>query len=594
MRNIIYIPLLFVFVLLASCNKQKQQEPTSHTSVICKLNLEADIILSEEQMRALEFDTTHSVPKLLAQSDWTTHCFLRKKGDASFVGYARVDWEVTSTEGGLKLKQKNSEITIENTSGKTPMPNEEWYIAGIAGGGELNSEKTKVDFTYKDELDKSLASNKLRLPLAFLWTKLTISTSGLAAKVHFKPQGSLIHMKGTNKSGISLNTHVGVVSNALDRNGSYDFSATGSDVTTGSDLKWNFNSSSATTATIKFKVVAEQNAEFHSLAWGMPRELISVGAVTEGEPGGFRLFRAGTTNLFSSDKAFASHKSHLMKVDIFRPLLSLEFVAERNMAQDVIHFASSDANIGPSGYFSWADAKDKYDVGKGFTVDGVGYHLPSRYEWEGIFPMDHNSTYIHSEATYSDDLNKNKKETIDVQGARNTYLADYRGGRDRKNIYGIRFQRASEQAEEGFPPIEDNRRRCAFRYEWVDNPNSPVPAGYGTGYYKMLKVTCRFLGDAQTTLDAISTPTYWESNKQDDIVRIFPLCGYNADGTGPYVAPGYRISNKNIEGDYWSSTPSINYPDLNAVAARMKIEKSDLVTGIKKKYGFAIRLFRDK
>lgn len=590
MRNIIYIPLLFVFVLLASCNKQKQQEPTSHTSVICKLNLEADIILSEEQMRALEFDTTHSVPKLLAQSDWTTHCFLRKKGDPSFVGYARVDWEVISSEGGLKLRQKNSEVTIENTSGKTPMPNEEWYIAGIAGGGELNSEKTKVDFTYKDELDKSLASNKLRLPLAFLWTKLTISTSGLAAKVHFKPQGSLIHMKGTNKSGVSLNTYVGVVSNALDRNGSYDFSATSDDITVGSDLKWNFNSSSATTATIKFKVVAEQNAEFHSLAWGMPRELISVGVVTEGEPGGFRLFRAGTTNLFSSDKAFASHKSHLMKVDIFRPLLSLEFVAERNMAQDVIHFASSDANSGPSGYFSWADAKDKYDVGKGFTVDGVGYHLPSRYEWEGIFPMDHNATYIHSEMAYSDDLNKNKKETIDVQGGKNTYMADYKGGKDGKNIYGIRFQKASEQAENGFPPAEDNRRRCAFRYEWVENPNSPIPAGWGSGYYNMLKVTCRFLGDAQATLDVISTPTYWESNSQNDVVRIFPLCGYNGKGTG---ATG-TILNQNVQGHYWTSSPSTDYPEQNAAFVQIREAASMLVTGNTKKHGFAIRLFRDK
>ncbi|MDN4753759.1 PL29 family lyase N-terminal domain-containing protein [Porphyromonadaceae bacterium W3.11] len=199
--------------------------------------------------------------------------------------------------------------------------------------------------------------------------------------------------------------------------------------------------------------------------------------------------------------------------------LALEYLTEYNVNKTGTGFI--DNHIGKnSGYFTWHEAMKLFAANKNFTVDGIGYHLPSFKEWSSIIPKE----IMYVETKMPDKLGIVENVTIGDKNA--TYKSDYRFPGNYV-FYAIRFKN------------EDNEQLSAWRYQFTDNPEQSGE--------KMLQITVRPLGKDVLSLDDISNPDYWATNNDKDIQRMLPAAGYLIVKDGE---PFYY----NEYGHYWSST----------------------------------------
>jgi len=167
-----------------------------------------------------------------------------------------------------------------------------------------------------------------------------------------------------------------------------------------------------------------------------------------------------------------------------RPKLAIEYFAEYNI------FDNKTGNSHKS------DQSSPYNFNDAKYVCPNGWHLPTQEEWAGIF-------------SYNANLQKGEEEPVSINGIKKRYYSEYKTNSDFPNIqYGIRFKRDPKM---GF----DNRFLSAYRYEYIEDA-----AGN-----KQMSVTVRYLGEAFKggSMDDISNEDYWNKNKSDDIVRIFPF-----------------------------------------------------------------------
>ncbi|MDO5016935.1 MAG: PL29 family lyase N-terminal domain-containing protein [Porphyromonas sp.] len=214
---------------------------------------------------------------------------------------------------------------------------------------------------------------------------------------------------------------------------------------------------------------------------------------------------------------------------IERPLLAIDYVAEYNVNAEGTGFTTSHAND-MSGYFNWDDAMSLFAFDKGFTIDGQAYHLPSQDEWCGIVP-----TYDAGKNVRFDVAKETLgvEEHISVGGAPViSYEADYKSLGN--NIsYGLRYKN------------QTNDQLSAWRYALIDNPD---------GGGQLMSITVRYLGPTQTTatVNQIADESWWDSNKEEDIVRYFPLPGIERDGG--------EITGRGEYAMYWLSTEGKSNP----------------------------------
>ena len=140
-------------------------------------------------------------------------------------------------------------------------------------------------------------------------------------------------------------------------------------------------------------------------------------------------------------------------------------------------------------------------------VDGVKYHYPSVEEWTGIFPIE-SGLISFTEATTSNDV----EEVVEIAGQVGTFLADYRSNGD--NVaYGLKLQSSNKRGT-----------GVAYRYAVVKNPDSDG---------NMMVVTSRMVENS--SIGEIANEFFWDSNKDNDVERIFPFFGYTwASGASYY------------------------------------------------------------
>lgn len=140
-------------------------------------------------------------------------------------------------------------------------------------------------------------------------------------------------------------------------------------------------------------------------------------------------------------------------------------------------------------------------------VDGVKYHYPSVEEWTGIFPIE-SGLISFTEVTTSN----NVEEVVEMTGQMGTFLADYRSNGD--NVaYGLKLQSSNKRGT-----------GVAYRYAVVKNPDSDG---------NMMVVTSRMVENS--SINEIANEFFWDSNKDNDVVRIFPFFGYTwARGSSYY------------------------------------------------------------
>ncbi len=493
-----------------------KNQPLSYT-----LKLSGGVASDAE--RALSFDMSQANPAILETSDWTTHVFFRKEG-ATFVGYAKIEWEFTGRDsnGKIRLQQRNLTFDLENTNGDLPSAGETWYIAGIAGGGKLNSAKTAVDFAYDETLDGALAQNQVRVPLTFAWTKLNIVENAAdEAFVNFKPQGTLLHVYANNKTTVAMGSYLNLTSNVLDRAGGYDFATANTSVSEGAMPTWTFTNAERT-ASLRVPMSGAVDAKMQGLVWGMPRSGVSSPSTTIGNtPIDYKVYNVGTTTAFTSTATFRSGRAYQVNVDVYRPKLPIEYVAEYNMKNDT-EFATSHSNDA-SAYWNLADAVSKFS---NITINGKEYHLPGLRELYAIGTPAHviafNSSLTYYLTPYSNER-YNITEEAEVAGVTSVYTSDYYNTGD-KVSYGIRFQSAGDQL------------KVAYRYriigDWI--------LGNLNNY---LEITVRYLGSGFSgTLTTINNEDFWNDSSAEYITRIIPATGrmvgtsVRARGTRGYVS----------------------------------------------------------
>lgn len=300
-------------------------------------------------------------------------------------------------------------------------------------------------------------------------------------------------------------------------------------------------------------VFTPTNASNQNVTWKSSNEEVAeitvAGVVLAKTPG-------NTTITITSEDGAKTSTSLITVEKAQRPKLAIEYVSEYNMNIDGTRFVTSHSNEA-GGYFNWEEALSKFDVDKNFSIDEIGYHLPSQNEWRGIVPNENRGNNVQFvDITSTNDFNEGD---IVIGGETKSFKADYRGAGNGVS-YGLRFKG------------EDETHRSAWRYEFTDNPDGG----------KMMRITVRYLGpdNLDVTVDNFANAEWWSQDNSDDIVRIFPAAGYREESG--------KI-NMNNQGTYSSSTEASN----NVRNMRMYFTDKTANGGSNqaKTLGFSVRLF---
>ncbi len=179
----------------------------------------------------------------------------------------------------------------------------------------------------------------------------------------------------------------------------------------------------------------------------------------------------------------------------------LSYVAKFNVNETGDDFVTDETLCTDVGYFAWETAIANYH-----TVNTItGYHLPRLEEWCSISPRYYNGGTVHVVFNETSSYDNIAEEVI-VQGQTYNMTCDYRN-------------RGSDQAP---------APAYALRYKGVDNMRSAWRYEYIYDQYlarTYLKITSRNVAPT-VNIDHIISPTFWNSNKNNDIVRLFPAVGH--------------------------------------------------------------------
>ncbi|MGI5847354.1 MAG: fimbrillin family protein [Candidatus Cryptobacteroides sp.] len=188
----------------------------------------------------------------------------------------------------------------------------------------------------------------------------------------------------------------------------------------------------------------------------------------------------------------------------------LSYVARYNVNEAGNGFVTDETLCTDVGYFAWETAIANYHTANTIT----GYHLPSLKEWCSISPRYYNDGPVYVRFDWGESYNKIDEEVI-VQGQTYHMTSDYRntntGSEDPAPAYALRYQ-------EGV----DNMR-SAWRYEYIYDPDLARTH---------LKITSRNVAP-HVNINQITNPTFWNNNKNNDVVRLFPAVGGISDPNYP-------------------------------------------------------------
>lgn len=247
----------------------------------------------------------------------------------------------------------------------------------------------------------------------------------------------------------------------------------------------------------------------------------------------------------------ATHKyipGMVQEITVTRMGNPLAYVAESNVNPAGTGFVANVNSVRGSGFFTWPTAVAKF---KNITIGGKAYHLPSEKELKSILPM--TISFKQAQEVLSENV------SVAVAGNSLWCLNDIKGlGKDVS--YALRFKRTLYQT--------------AWRYELKTVSGN-----------MQVQVTSRSVPD-DVTIANVANETYWQQDKTYDVVRIFPASGRN-DGADNSIPTNFL----GTSGFYWSTTP---FPYSSDSAWQLGfVEQNVYTNSYGKKYGLAVRLFKD-
>ena len=255
---------------------------------------------------------------------------------------------------------------------------------------------------------------------------------------------------------------------------------------------------------------------------------------------------------WDEDTAMDYTDDDVMDAEQIKRINPLAYVAEYNINPEGTGFVTDLYATNTSGYFNWETSLAKF---MNITFGGKSYHLPSKLEWRSVA-----SDVVKFGGRAGTLLNH--ESPVEVNGT-GTRLENFE---DIKNMgtnvsYALRFKGT------GY--------RSAWKYEWVKENN-----------HQVLRITARNVRDG-VTLDDVATETFWQQNREKDIVRIFPACGLSEWMN--------QIESVDEECYYWSSTPSGDRACVFWVVSDGSVEGKFMQVFHKqwREHGHTIRLFKD-
>lgn len=216
-----------------------------------------------------------------------------------------------------------------------------------------------------------------------------------------------------------------------------------------------------------------------------------------------------------------------------RTLNPLLFVAEKDFDQKKNLFFDVEEYYGKSDNLKhYTDLYEKEVVAKisnPTTIEGVEYYLPSRQDWESIFPANQRTALLSFKSSYTQ---LNVKETVKVGGQSHTFYSDIKSKGEDK-VYAIRYKGTD---------------MCSvWKYEIILREKGD---NYSDNKYDLI-VTSRCVDLSKgITLDAIMKEEFWQNDKERDVTRRFLYQMNPSDEEfGSYI---YNANNFYIP--YWTTT----------------------------------------
>ena len=492
--------------------------------------------------RSVEFDLSNDGRKAVGSNDsWKTHIFLRKAG-GSELGHATITFEQTAvnsgTSGTVALSFSRASVEFSGLTA-APAAGETWYIAGMVGG-EYDESTGKVTFDNSTG-DDALAANVVTRPYAFTWVEVTAGANGLISKsgLQINPLGSLIRFDVTNSRSASTvaTGHLLFESTQLSGKGTFDFSiASNSEstlTTTAIADKWASTASGTYQQKLRFDTDVAVGSTTPTLMWGMPSAESGYTRLISSDQNDHIVRKTVNTEIAAvTTTALKSGYGYTMQVTVEdRPKLPIEYMAEYNLNADMASFATTHANdetqlLSPKAV--------KTSIGENtLTINGTDYRLPNLYELHAVFTpegFDFNITSEVASVANKENVRLNYtvandyyREIVSYYNTNNS-SGTYTG-------YGMRFiglSTATLYTDAVSLIVLNNKYRCAYKYEYVDNT-------YGTAGGKLLKVTVRYLGyDYTGLISDVSASTFWDTDTANDIVRYLPATKSGTSTTDTY------------------------------------------------------------
>ncbi|KXB33959.1 hypothetical protein HMPREF1869_01366 [Bacteroidales bacterium KA00251] len=209
---------------------------------------------------------------------------------------------------------------------------------------------------------------------------------------------------------------------------------------------------------------------------------------------------------WSDDQDIDYNDDDVMQAESVTNLMNpLRYVAEYNINKAGDGFVTDKYATNVSGYFQTVMAMRLF---ANTTIGGKPYHLPSREEWQSIFPsmkvVDKADPKDITQApllgiSFKEPFSKTSSEEVEVAGERVVCHQEMKGLGDNK-CYALRYKGTKYQS--------------AWKYEFVKINN-----------YQVLQITSRNVGK-DVTLEAIAQDAYWQQNRGRDVVRIIPASGF--------------------------------------------------------------------
>ncbi|SFG18524.1 hypothetical protein [Prevotella sp. KH2C16] len=591
MKKVLYLLPLLLFALISSCSNEEELLVQSEQGAALTIDLTGAMNNEAETLtRSMGFEVEQKDGKVgnigsvnikPADTDWTTHFFLRKKGETAIRRFD-LGWTPGEKNGrvtSLRIHQK----PIAFIGGGATPDDGAYELMAIGGGGTVTGDG-KVSFAYDPDIDDEVGTNgnKIRVPFASKWTDVRISGGMLVGKLDMKVMGTLICIRigNTMKRNIHVN-NITVITTNMTPEGTFDPKATDTD----GYAKWERTTIEGTndyhTAFphhVNQDIAASADGEhsthtIYTYFWGMPVEGNNVVQNKsmriscddyKVKRWNVSMEQAKTQKEFSyiSAKVGATIRSgKFMRVDmdILRFKTAPEYVGEYNVSPTPKVLATKNSSL-TSGYYLPQTSNENPDA-----VVPEGYHIPTTEEWLAVFSP---STVSHV-LTFVDFSERTAEERILINSEKNTFHSQYRGKtlpNGNNIVYAIRFQKSNTSSAQ-YPAMADNSKRAVYRYELCKKTTADNPTGV------TLKITARYIGESQeVTLDQISDESYWNTSNNEDRTVELPACGYATGninsqlqtGSTPSTALGV-IGLTNETGDaskYMTSTLSGTHYDV--------------------------------